>query len=219
MPSAPSSTLTLRSSMPLQCGSFICRIVRILVLPSRSVLLLMLARFWPGNGRKWFLYKISTFLMVLKGVGSMEVFLLISMRVCTFSMEVIQMVLKGGWLYAVGTLGHWLAFRPGMRRLTLALTSSGCATGLSVPGSWLFRPTTCTEMIFIATLVTFLAPCWAFSWWVRLLHLPHVLPWLPLALWPWPFLCLKVLILSMVVAIATIGLLDCCHWTCVGWSP
>ena len=50
-----------------------------------------------------FFNKISTFLMILKGVGSMEVFQLISMgvcilsmEVCTFSMEVIQMVLKGG---------------------------------------------------------------------------------------------------------------------------
>ena len=105
-------------------------------------------RLWPRNGRKWFLNKISTFLMVLKGVGSMEVFLLISMRVCTFSMEVIWMVLKEGWLNAVGTLGHWLASRPGPRRLTFALTSSGCAMGLSVSSSWLFRPRTCTEMIF-----------------------------------------------------------------------
>ena len=31
----------------------------------------------------------SAFWMVLKEVGSMEVFLLISMRICTFSMEVI----------------------------------------------------------------------------------------------------------------------------------
>ena len=43
LPSAPSSTLTVTSSMPLQCGSFSCNTVRILVLPSGSVLLLMLA--------------------------------------------------------------------------------------------------------------------------------------------------------------------------------
>ena len=41
-------------------------------------------------------------------------------------------------------------------------------------------------------------------------HLLHVLPWLPLDLWPWPFLCLKVLMSSMVVAIAT-PLLDLCQ--------
>ena len=43
LPSAPSSTLTVMSSMPLQCGSFSCNMVRILVLPSGSVSLLMLA--------------------------------------------------------------------------------------------------------------------------------------------------------------------------------
>ena len=100
--------------------------------------------------------------MVLKG-GSMEVSSLISMEVCTFSMEVIWMVLKGGWLHAVGTFGHQLASRPGMMWLTFAFASSECAAGLSVPGSWLLRPTLCTEVVFIATLVTFSAPCWAFS--------------------------------------------------------
>ena len=43
LPSAPLSTLTVTSLMPLQCGSFNCKTVRILVLPSGSVLLLMLA--------------------------------------------------------------------------------------------------------------------------------------------------------------------------------
>ena len=113
--------------------------------------------------------------MVLKGVGSMEVFLLSSMRVCTFSieviwifsMEVIWMVLKRIWLYAVGTLGHRFTSRPWMRWFTLAFASFGSAPGSPVPISWLFGPTTCTEMIFITTLVTFLAPCWAFSTWVR----------------------------------------------------
>ena len=41
--SAPSSTLTLMLSMPFQCGSLMLRIVRILVLPSGSISLLMLA--------------------------------------------------------------------------------------------------------------------------------------------------------------------------------
>ena len=40
--SAP-STLTLRLSMPFQCGSLMFRIVKILVLPSGSISLLMLA--------------------------------------------------------------------------------------------------------------------------------------------------------------------------------
>ena len=43
LPSAPSSTLTVMLSMPFQCGSFSCNTVRILVLPSGSVSLLMLA--------------------------------------------------------------------------------------------------------------------------------------------------------------------------------
>ena len=93
-----------------------------------------------------------------------------------------------------------------MMWLTFALMSSGCVMGLPVPGSWLLRPTTCTEMIFIATLVTFLAPHRAFFRWVRRSTFTACLTLAtlgPLALWPWPFLCLKVLISSMVVAIAT----------------
>ena len=43
LPSAPSSTLTVTSSVPLRCGNFSCRTVRILVLPSGSMSLLMLA--------------------------------------------------------------------------------------------------------------------------------------------------------------------------------
>ena len=54
-----------------------------------------------------------------------------------------------------------------MRWFTLAFVSFGPALGLPVPVSCLFGPTTCTEMIFISTLVTFLAPHWAFSRQVR----------------------------------------------------
>ena len=43
LPSAPLSTLTVMLSMPLWCGSFNCKTVRILVLLSESVLLLVLA--------------------------------------------------------------------------------------------------------------------------------------------------------------------------------
>ena len=42
LPSAPSSTFTVTSSIPLWCGNLICNTVRILVLPSGSVSLLML---------------------------------------------------------------------------------------------------------------------------------------------------------------------------------
>ena len=149
--------------------------------------------------------------MVLKGVCSMEVFSLISMEVCTFSMEVIctfsmeviQMVLKGGWLYAVGTFGHWFASRPEWGGLPLPLHP------LDVLQDSLFLAPDCLDLQCV--LKWFLLPhLWHFlphaghslSGWV-IPHLPHVLPWLPLALWPWPFLCLKVLISSMVVAIAT----------------
>ena len=41
--SAPLSTLTLTLSMPFRCGSLMFRIVTILVLPSGSISLLMLA--------------------------------------------------------------------------------------------------------------------------------------------------------------------------------
>ena len=51
--------------------------------------------------------------------------------------------------------------------LPLPLTSSGCAMELSVPRPCLLGPTTCAEMIFIATFVTFLTPWWAFSRQVR----------------------------------------------------
>ena len=43
LPSAPSSTLTVTSSAPLWCDSFSCNMVSILVLPSGSVSLLILA--------------------------------------------------------------------------------------------------------------------------------------------------------------------------------
>ena len=42
LPSAPSSTFTVTSSLPLWCGNLISNTVRILVLPSGSVSLLML---------------------------------------------------------------------------------------------------------------------------------------------------------------------------------
>ena len=42
----------------------------------------------------------------------------------------------------------------------------------SVPG-----PTTHTKMIFISTPVTIFAPCWAFSWWVRLSTSATCLTW------------------------------------------
>ena len=32
-------------------------------------------------------------------------------------------------------------------------------------------------MVFISTLVTFLAPCWAFSWWVRHVAFAACLTW------------------------------------------
>ena len=196
LPSAPLLTFTLTSSMPFWCGSLICRMVRILVLPSGSIIAYAGHRFWPVNSSKGFLDKISTFLMVLRGVGSMEVFLLSSMRVCTFSMgviwifsmEVIPMVFKGIWLYAVGTLGHRFTSRPWMRWFTLAFTSFGSALGSLVPISWLFGPTTCTEMVFITTLVTFLAPCWAFSRQVRHNAFATYLPGATLGSWAITFL-------------------------------
>ena len=122
---------------------------------------------WPRNGRKWFLKKISTVLVVLKGVGSMEVFLQFSMRVYTFSMEGIWMVLKGGWLYAVGTLGHCLASRPGMMWLTFALCP------LDVLWDFLFPAPDCLDLhcvlkwFLLPHLWHFLSQAGAFSRWVR----------------------------------------------------
>ena len=169
--------------------------------------------------------------MVLKGVGSMEVSSLISMEVCTFSMEVsslvsmevcsfsmevvcvfsmqvIWMVLKGGWLYAVGTFGHRLALDLEWCGLPLPLRP------LDVLRDFLFPAPDCLDLHHV--LKWFLLPhLWHFlpltgyslgRWDVP--HLPHILP---LALWPWPFLCLKVLISLIVVAIATPPL-NLCHW-------
>ena len=71
--SALLSTLTLTLSMPFQSGSLMFRIVRILVLPSGSISLLMLAiDFEPVNSVKCLFDKVITFLMVLKGVSPME---------------------------------------------------------------------------------------------------------------------------------------------------
>ena len=212
LPSAPSSTLTVMSSAPLRCGNFICNTVRILVLPSGSVSLLILATDFDLE-----IVENDCFKNSVLPWGSMEVSglaSLLSMEVCTISMEVTWMVLKGGWLYAMCTFGHLVTSWPGLLTFALVLASSGCAAGLSVQSSRLSGPTLHTKMILISTFMTLFAPYAGHSlggWDVP--HLPHILPLLlvrALARDPWPFL-VKVLISLIVVDVATPPL-DLCRW-------
>ena len=85
LPSAPSSTLTVTSSVPLWCGSFSCNMVRILVLPSGSVSLLILATDFDLEIVENDCFKNS----VLPGAPwrSPGLASLLSMEVCTISME------------------------------------------------------------------------------------------------------------------------------------
>ena len=48
---------------------------------------------------------------------------------------------------------------------------------IAVPGALMLQPTTCTKIVFISTLMAFLAPCWAFSWWVRHAAFTTCLTW------------------------------------------
>ena len=188
LPTAPSSTLTVTLSMPLQCGSFSCNTVRILVLPLGSVSLLMLATDFdlemvendflrnsvlssccPWGSSKWSWKEADSMLWAL---------------------------LVTSWLLDLERGGLPLPLHP-----------------LDVLWDFLFPEPVCLDLQH--ELKWFLLPhLWHFlphtghslgRW--DILHLPHVLPWLSLALWPWPwpwpFLWWKVLIWSMVVAIAT----------------
>ena len=209
LPSAPSSTLTLRSSMPLWCGSFICRIMRILVLPSGSVLLLMLATdfdlemiendFLTKSVLSWWSWKelVPWRFSCWSPWGSA----LSPWRSSEWSWKEVDSML---WALLVTDLLLDLEWGG----LPLPLHP------LDVLRDFLFPA---PDYLDLHVLKWFLFPhlCHflphtghSLGRW-DIPHLLHVLPWLPLALWPWPFLCLKVLISSMVVAIAT-PLLDLC---------
>ena len=73
--------------------------------------------------------------------------------------------------YAVGTSGVGSASRyqfwPSGPTLRASCGAPGMGWSLAVLWALLLQPTTCTKVVFISTLVTFLAPCWAFFWWVR----------------------------------------------------
>ena len=62
---------------------------------------------------------------------------------------------SGSWLGPSGPTPRASCCAPAMR------------WSLAVLGALLLQPTTCTKMVFISTLMTLLAPCWAFSWWMR----------------------------------------------------
>ena len=166
LPSAPLSTLTVMSSALLQCGNFSCNTVRIFVLPSGSVSLLILATDFDLE-----IVENNCFKEFSTAWGSMDVSCLaslLSMEVCTISMGVTWMVLKGGWLYAICTFGHLVTSWPGLLPFAFALTwPLDVLRDLSVPSSWLLGPALSTKMILISTFVTLFAPRWAFSRWMR----------------------------------------------------
>ena len=136
LPSAPSSALTVTSSMPLWCGSFSCNTVRILVLPSGSVLLLMLATDFDLEMvendclRNSVLFEVPWRSPLCCPWRSA----LFPWRLSVFSpWRSSEWSWKGGWLHAVCTFGCRVASRSGLMWLTFALVPSGCAAGLSVP--------------------------------------------------------------------------------------
>ena len=196
--------------MPLWCGNFICRIVRILVLPSGSVSLLMLSMdfdlevvendFLTKSVLSWWSQKelVPWRLSCWSPWGSA----LSPWRSSKWSWKGTDSML---WALLVTDLLLDLEWRG----LPLPLCP------LDVLQDFLFPAPDCLDLQHV--LKWFLFPhLWHFlphaghslgGWDVP--HLLHVLPWLPLVLWPWPFLCLKVLISSMVVAVAT-PLLDLC---------
>ena len=211
LPSAPSSTLTVMLSIPLWCGHFNCKTVRILVLPSGSVSLLMLATDFNLEMvendclRKSVLPKWSW-----KELVPWRFSLWFPWRspISPWRSSVFSPWRSSEWSWkeadcAVGTFGCRLASRPGTMWLTSALTSSGCATGFSVPSSWLLRPTLCTEMFLLPHLWHFLPHAGHSLGGWDVPHLPHILPllfgldlscawrswshllWLPLQLLHW----------------------------------
>ena len=165
LPSAPSSTLTVTSSVPLRCGSFSCNTVRILVLPSGSVLLLMLATDFNLEIVENDCLRNS---VLFEAPWRSPVWpLCYPWRSALSLWRLPEWSWKGGWLNAMCTFGHLVASRPGLLMFAFALTSSGCAAGSSIPSSWLLGPALSTKMVLISTFVTLFAPCWAFSRWMR----------------------------------------------------
>ena len=211
------------SSVPLWWGSFGCNMVRILILPSGSVLLLMLATDFNLEMvendclRNSVLFEVlwrsplccpwrsplcCPWRSALSPWGS-----------CVFSPwrssdwswkeadSMLYALLVTGLLLDLDQCGLPLPFHP-----------------LDVLWDFLSPPLDCLDLHWV--LKWFLLPhLWHFlphaghslgGWDIP--HLPHILPLLlALAYWPWPFLCLKVLILLIVVDITTPPL-DLCHW-------
>ena len=175
LPSAPSSTLTVTSSMLLWCGSFICRTVRILVLPSGSISLLMVATdFDLEMVENDFLIKSVLSWWYWKELASWR-FSCWSPWGSALSpwRSVLSPWRSSEWSWKEADSMLWALL---VTNLLLDLEQCGLPLPLHpldvlrdslFPSSWLLRPTICTEVIFIATLVTFLAPHWAFSRWVR----------------------------------------------------
>ena len=173
LPSAPSSTLTMTLSMPLQCGSFSCNMVRILVLPSGSVSLLMLATdfelemvendclrnsvLWSWKEAPWRSPLCCPWRSALSPWRS-SVFS--SWRLSDWSWKEADSM-----LYALLVTGLLLDLD--WHGLPLPLCP------LDMLQDFLFPPPDCLDLhwvlkwFFIATLMTLFAPCWAFSRWVR----------------------------------------------------
>ena len=102
----------------------------------------------------------------------------------------IRMVLKGILFYVVGTLGarstsgsvFWVLWcispMPVPASPFASWLSMGQSALVSVLGIFsVLGPATYTKMIFVFTLVTFFAPHWALSWWMRCAALAACLTW------------------------------------------
>ena len=162
LPSAPLSTFTVTSSTLLRCGNFICNTVRILVLPSGSVSLLILATDFDLQIVENDCFKNS----VLSWSPWRS-------PVCSPWRSALSLWGLPEWSWKEADsmlcvlLVTWLLLDLDCWRLFLFLCPLECAVGLSVPSSRLFGPTLGAKMILISTLMALFAIGWALSRWMR----------------------------------------------------
>ena len=71
--------------------------------------------------------------------------------------------------------GSWLGLSGPTFRASHGASAMGWS--LAVPGALFLWPITCTKMAFISKFMTFLAPCWAFSQWMRCTAFVACLAW------------------------------------------
>ena len=162
LPSAPSSTFTVMSSALLWCGNLICNMVRILVLPSGSVSLLILATDFD-------------LLIVENDCFKNSVLPWAPWRslVCCPWRSALSLWGLPEWSWKevdsmlCALLVVWLLLDLDCWRLFLFLHPLDVLRDHLSDPPRLSGPTLRTKMILIPTFMTLIAPHWAFSWWMR----------------------------------------------------